>query len=172
MDFIFRKGMVLTEYVGHNEMMRFDLAEQQLEIVMSLENINRYPISGPFEFRFLPVVNTIFLLFRYGNSPWLSAPYSPHLSENFKACCYEEGKGFALTTLQISNEDGMIKNISLITPSTEFCNSLYCAADIIYQTIPFDLQEHRKVIGAIYSLFSTDDELAEQCEENCRCIIE
>lgn len=170
MDYFF-KGLVLPEYIGYCETMRFDLSEQQLDIVMSSENIGRYPICGPFEFRFLPVYNTIFLLFRYGNSPWFSAPYSPHLSENFKARCYEEGKGFALTILQISNEDGMIKNILLVTPSTDFCNSLYCAADIIYQTIPFDLQEHRKVIGAVYNAFSTDGELAEQCEENCRCII-
>ena len=84
-------------------------------VVMSRENIERYPLGGTFEFRFEPVYNTIFLLMKYGACPWMSAPYSPHLSADFEAVAFEEGEGLAVSIIQICNEDGKIYNMSFLT---------------------------------------------------------
>lgn len=43
---------------------------------------------------------------------------------------------------------------------------------IIYQTIPFDYEEHKKVIAAVYNRFQTDEELAEKCDQECICKIQ
>ncbi len=168
---IYAKGMVLEKYIGYPETMQFELVNNQIVIVMSRENIKRYPLGGAFEFRFEPVYNTIFLLMKYGNCSWMSAPYSPHLSADFEAVAFEEGEGLALSIMQICNEDGKICNMSFLALTTDFSNLLYCTADIIYQTIPFDYEEHKKVIATVYNRFQTDEELAEKCDEECRCLI-
>lgn len=169
---IYAKGMVLEKYIGYPETMQFELVKNQIIIVMSRENIERYPLGGTFEFRFEPVYNTIFLLMKYGNCSWMSAPYSPHLSADFEAVAFEEGEGLALSIMQICNEDGKICNMSFLALTTDFSNLLYCTADIIYQTIPFDYEEHKKVIAAVYNRFQTDEELAEKCDQECRCKIQ
>jgi len=168
---IYAKGMIIDRYIGHPETMRFDLVDNQIIVVMSRENIERYPLGGSFEFRFEAVYNTIFLLMKYGNCPWLSAPYSPHLSVDFEAVAFDEGEGMALSIIQICNDDGKIYHMSLLGLTTDFSNLLYCTADILYQAIPFDLDEHRKLITAVYNKM-TDEELAEHCDQECRCIID
>lgn len=169
---IYSKGMTLDKYIGYPETMQFELVDGKLIIVMSRENIDKYPLGGKFEFRFLTVYNTIFLLFKYANCPWSSAPYTPHLSSNFEAISFAEGEGLSLSVVQICNEDGKIYDMSFVGLTTEFSNLLYCTADILYQTIPFDYQEHRKVIATVYNEFQTDEELAEQCDAEWRCIIQ
>ena len=96
---IFSKGMILEKYKGYPETMKFDLMEQQVLIIMNRENIEKYPLGASFEFRFELVYNTIFLLMKYGNCSWISAPYSPHLSADFEAETFKEGEGIALTVL-------------------------------------------------------------------------
>ena len=168
---IFSKGMILEKYKGYPETMKFDLMEQQVLIIMNRENIEKYPLGASFEFRFELVYNTIFLLMKYGNCSWISAPYSPHLSADFEAETFKEGEGIALTVLQICNENGKIHDISLIGLTTDFSNLLYYAADLIFKKIPFNLEEHRNVIAAVYNKFKTDEELAEECAQECRCLI-
>ena len=77
-----------------------------------------------------------------------------------------------MTILQICNEDGKIHDMAFLGLTTDFSNLLYCAADLIFQTIPFSLEEHRKVIATVYNRFQTDEELAEECDQECRCLIE
>ena len=168
---IYAKGMTIEKYIGYPQTMLFDLVDNQIIIIMSRENIERYPLGGKFEFRFDPIYNTIFLLMRYGDCPWMSAPYSPHLSANFEPVEFEEGEGLALSIIQICNEDGMVCNMSFMGLTTGFSNLLYCVAEIIYIARPFDLDEHRKLVAAVYNKM-TDEELAERCEQDCRCVIE
>ena len=168
---VYVKGMPVEKYIGYPQTMFFELVDNQIIVIMNRENIERYPLGGKFEFRFEPIYNTIFLLRRYGDCPWMSAPYSPHLSADFKAVAFEEGEGLALSVIQICNEDGMVCNMSFLGLTSDFSNLLYCAADILYQAIPFDLDEHRKLIAAVYNKM-TDEELAEHCNQECRCIID
>ena len=165
-------GMAAEKYRGYPETMKFDLIDNQILVIMSRENIERYPLDGKFEFRFIPIYNTIFLVMKYGNCPWISAPYSPHLSADFETETFEKGEGMALTILQICNEDGKIHNMSVLGLTTDFSNLLYSAADLIFQTIPFSLEEHRALIAAVYDEFQTDEELAEECDQECSCLIE
>ena len=55
---IYTKGMILDKYIGYPETMQFELTYNQIVVVMSRENIERYPLGGTFEFRFEPVYNT------------------------------------------------------------------------------------------------------------------
>lgn len=168
---VYAKGMILDKYIGYPETMQFELVDGKLIIVMSQEHIEKYPLGGNFEFRFLAVYNTIFLLFKYGDSPWFSAPYSPHLSPAFEPIDFDEGEGLSLSILQVCNEDGKIYDMTLIALTTEFSNLIYCAADMLYQTIPFDIQEHKVVIAEMYKEYQTDEELAEQCDPRFRCVV-
>ena len=168
---VFVKGMTIEKYIGYPQTMIFDLVANQIIIVMNRENIERYPLGGSFEFRFEPIYNTIFLLMKYGNCPWMSAPYSPHLSADYEAVAFDEGEGLALSIIQICNDNGKICNMSFLGLTTDFSNLLYCTADILYQAIPFDIDEHRKLIVAVYNKM-TDEELAEHCDQECRCVIE
>ena len=86
---IFGIGMTAEKYRGYPETMKFDLIDNQILVIMSRENIERYSFGGKFEFRFVPIYGTIFLLMKYGNCPWMSAPYSPHLSVDLPSllCC-------------------------------------------------------------------------------------
>ena len=166
------KGMVLDEYIGYPATMQFDLVDQKIVLVMSKEDIEKYPLKGKFEFGFIPVYNTIFFLMKFGNNPWSSAPYSPHLSSGFEAKSFPVGKGLPLTIIQVCNEDGKIYNMSWIVLKTDFSNLLYGITDMIYKDISFDYEEHRLVIGDVYSKFETDDELAEEVDPDFRCVIE
>lgn len=51
--------MILEKYIGYPETMRFDIVDNQIMVIMSRENIKRYPLGGFFEFRFEPVYNII-----------------------------------------------------------------------------------------------------------------
>lgn len=95
--------------------------------------------------------------------------YSPHLSADFEAIAFDKGEGLALSIIQVCNEDGKIHNMSFLALSTDFSNLLYCAADMLYQAVPFDLEEHRRLIAAVYNKL-TDEELAENCDEELRWI--
>lgn len=167
----YSEGMIIDEYIGYPETMRCELADHQVVIIMSKKHIESYPLCGDFEFRFERVYNTIFLLMRYGNSQWMSAPYSPNLSRDFKPLTFNEGEGLALSVFQICNEDGRIYNMSVLGLTTDFSNRLYSAAEDIYQNVPFDFTEHDAVIAKVYNMFKTDEELAEICDEECRCVI-
>ena len=45
---IYAKGMILDKYIGYPETMRFELVDNQIVVVMSRENIERYPLGGTF----------------------------------------------------------------------------------------------------------------------------
>lgn len=168
---IFFKGSVLQECIGRPEGMQVQLDEKVILLTMRQKNIDRYPLGGDFEFRFYTETDiAIFILMRYGNTPWLSAPYTPHLAEKFEEKKFAKGEGIVLNVLQICNDNGIISNISCMALTTDFSNRLYRDAEMIYQC-PFNPQEYDKAIEKIYRTFRTDEELAEHCSPECRCVI-
>lgn len=167
---LFVKGMTIEKYIGYSQTVQFDLVDNLLVIIMNRENIDKYPLSVDFEFRFQVIYNTLFLLFRYGDCPWMSAPYTPHLSNKFEPMVFCKGEGLALTVLLVCNDDGIIYDMAICGLSTSFSNLIYCAAEFLYRSIPFDFDEHRMVIASVYKNM-TDEELAGNCDIECRCVV-
>lgn len=152
-------------------LMLFYFSKNQIKLIMSSKDIERHPLGGRFEFRFEPIYNTIFLLMKYGDYQWMSAPYSPHLLSVYKKQVFNDGEGMEISILQICNVDGKIHDVVHLVLPNDFSNFLCCTTDIIYNAFPFNFVEYRQLIFSIYNRL-TSNQLAEKCDKECRCIVD
>jgi len=105
-----------------------------------------------------------------GSNPWLSVPYSPHLSPNYESQTFAKGWGLGVNVVKICSDNGEVCDISYIGLGTDFSNYLYCAANLIYER-PFNLEEHRIDIATVYSKFPNDDDLAAACADEFKFVV-
>ena len=123
-------GQILQEFAGHGEEIKFDIegsSGSALRIIYpsptekELYNIQK----GPLQMKKILLNNIIFLTFKFGDLPWMDAPYTPHLSKNIQLLDLNNEKmGLSMIVYLIDSKSGEIKVMRLIGMHHKFSLSL------------------------------------------------
>lgn len=158
----YKIGQVIPEFLNHDEMLQFDLADDGAFMLVFFKNptedeIEQFQSNQPFEIRLTKMKNIIFLMSKIGNLEWMDAPYNPHLSQNLtKYTLPSEGYGLGLMLILIDAVTGCVKSLRLLELSEKFTKSLY--QEVINESVKdFDYKEYLKSINEIYMEYQTKD---------------
>ena len=104
--------------------------------------------------------NIIFLTFKFGDLPWMDAPYTPHLSKNLHFDDFndlkDDGKGLSLIVYLIDSDNGQIKVMRLLGMDNKFSRSLIKDISEISQK-EFDQFTYHADLSQVYCKYSTND---------------
>lgn len=160
---MFVKGQKLEQFVGAQTGFMFDIVGWHgvLLIIVDEANLERFKLGGHYDFWCSSFNETLFFAAKVGGNCWYSAPYSPHLSQQYELSEFESGKGMPLIIALVSNKDGVIKDLDFLTLGNEFSNTVYDFCECILEK-NFDFQRYNMTIQAVYQKFETDDILVTQ----------
>ena len=99
----------------------------------------------------------MFLLFKFGDLPWMDAPYSPHLGPANPMQYIPAGQGLAMTCILTDVPSGVIaQNIRVVGLSTMFTRQFSTTVrDVLAQ--PFDPAAYNRAIARLMRQYSTRD---------------
>lgn len=142
----------------HKDEVTFDLTPGGAVLMMQYNGPSatekRNVKSGVTQFKALSIDGIIFFLARFGDSPWIDAPYNSHIGYG-KLEHAEEGLGLALHILLIDSSAGVLVAQRLIGLSTDFTNSF---AELVALQPNFSGdQEYYARLGSIYQRYTTLD---------------
>ncbi len=159
------KGDILEAFIGGNPCLKFDIDNSGAVLYVSVfkDMLREFKIGGHYKFSFVRLNNIIFFCAKWGELSWMSAPFSPHLAQDFEDTEYEEGLGMPLTVILIDVEDGEIHKLDFLVLGNEFSNALNKTAVEILKT-PFDINAHKQNIKKTYSEYATDKLLVDISE--------
>lgn len=122
--------------------------------------------------RFHKFIDTTFIFFKFGNMPWLEAPFNMNLcldeetkEEGFKKP--EEGMGYSMQIVVVNAANGIVEGIRVFACPREFCLKLMELTRYQIETtktIGFNKEEYDKWIFKLYDQYTTD-ELAMRCKK-------
>lgn len=157
---IFYEGQTLDGCIGAGTCINFDISEDgaRLLIKSEPEYLETFR-QGWSSICCVPVNKTLFFCLRW-DGEWISAPYSPHLSEDgFAPAEYDCGSGMPLQEVLVNTESETVENIRLSVLGNTFSNAVSTQIKALLKQ-PFDPNFHRKAIDAVYGRYSSDEELA------------
>jgi hypothetical protein len=99
--------------------------------------------------------DVIFILCRFGSTPYMDAPYNVHLSKQLTHIDEPgPGKGYGLHIILIDARDGIVKAQRLIGLGHDFSVKLYQAIKR-QLTEPFNSQHYMQTIQSVYAAHPT-----------------
>ena len=160
---MFSIGKKFNQFIGSQSGFMFDIIDNCgiLFVIVDEDNIEQFKLGGHYDFWCSSYNETLFFASKIANNPWYSAPYTPHLSSDYKLYEFDEGMGMPLTIVLISNSDGVIKELDFLTLGNHFSNTLYYLCEDILDK-PFDSRRHTLTIQAVYQKFSSDELLVKE----------
>lgn len=143
----------------YQEGIRFDVTDGGCDLFIYFNNPSNDEIesikTGNFKTGYYSENNAIFMLFKFGNTPWMDAPYSVHLSKNLTEFqLFDGGQGIALHVYLIDASTGILKAIRLIGLKTRFSIQLIEAIEK-QKKMTFDGYDLN--INSIMTKYSTKD---------------
>ena len=96
----------------------------------------------------------IFLLFRFGDLPWMDAPFSIHLAQYKTPAEVEERLGYGLQVLLIDANTGILKVIRLVGLGAEWSRN-FRQAMLEQETAGFDWRAYDAEIQRTYKMYRT-----------------
>lgn len=120
---------------------------------LELKSIRESRVSARFDI----IKNVMMFAFRFGNSIYFDAPFSPHLyNEELSVENVPDGEGYSLTIILADSKTGEVKNISLLSLSNQFSNDINKAISNLMSE-PFNEKEYDKNLDDIYDNYSIED---------------
>ena len=162
---ILARGEILKDAVGKPNCMQWNITDGHAFMIVHVdgESVERYKLGGHYDFACVPIGNVLFFCVKYGREDWISAPYTPHLSRDWRYVEYESGKGMPLSVCLVRTDDGMIVDMDFMVLGNGFSNAVSClSAELMRQT--FDPRAYDQTIQAVYRQIPTDRELASLTE--------
>ena len=158
-------GQPFAPMVGQSEGARFGLDASGAIICVGLcsptaKEIEAFAVNKPLRVGLFYRDDVMFMLFRFGDLPWMDAPYSPHLSPANPIQYIPDGQGLAMTCILTDVPSGVIKqNIRAVGLSTMFTRQFSMVArDVLAQ--PFDPAAYNRAIARLMRQYSTRDMVA------------
>lgn len=155
-------GQFLPDYVGFPDSTQFDIDDSggNLRIVINKpteEELHEFK-HADIEVRMTPVINAIWLTFKFGNLDWTEAPYTPHLSHRLHliddAAAFRKLCG-RITVGIIDSSDGIIKHLVDLELSKEFADAFFELANKLYFEYPdFDKKRYFLMLDAVQNNLS------------------
>jgi hypothetical protein len=121
--------------------------------------------SGPFRVGFFESAiiedgrhkgTIIFLLFKFGDLPWLDAPFSIHLAQCKTPAEIEEGLGYGLNIFLIDANTGILRVMRLVGLGTEWSRR-FRQAMLEQDGAGFDPEAYDAEIRRMYRMYGTRD---------------
>lgn len=160
--FKYEKGKIYTEAIGHEECVKFDIADDGAAIVVYFdcpteEEKSAFRSGSSLDVRHIRLHDTLMLLFKFGNLNWMDAPYTPHLSINLSEITLpNEGEGLAITIFLFNTRTGRLEEMRFVSLSEKYTRKLL--GDIIeMKSDSFSPEAYYANLNSIYSRFSTKD---------------
>ncbi len=152
----FEVGKINPELAGP-ERIQFDITGSGAVLLVRFNKVYSSDVaafkSGRIEIKMALMKNIIFMLFRFGDLPWMDAPYTAHLSPYLSIPDIQDGCGIAVTVI-LCDIEGRVFEIKLMSFSNDFSKALEKA--IIQQlNTEFNYREYNENIANIYSAYTT-----------------
>lgn len=155
------KGNILEQFIGAPCCSKFNIDGSNgcLLYIVDEDNLKKYKLKGHYDFSLVKFQKVVFLCSKIGKNEWASAPFSPHLADNFVPTLFSDKKGMALTILLISNTTGEIVDMDFLILGNEFSNALE-KISLGLLNEDFNIRFYQEIIQTVYNEFQTDEELA------------
>ncbi|MCR4925552.1 MAG: hypothetical protein K5917_04605 [Clostridiales bacterium] len=157
---ILSKGQIFEEFIGQPSCMRWDIDKNGAKMIVQLSSdlIESFKLGGHYDFACVPINDILFFCARWNNSEWLSAPFSPHLSQSFSFQEFKKGEGMPLNVLLICTDTGELIDMDFMGLGTDFSNKVYELNKKLYSK-PFNADSYFEDINRVYSEYANDEEL-------------
>lgn len=107
------------------------------------------------------------MLFRFGDMPWMDAPYDPHIgTPPVLPETINDGMSIAFQIVLADTADGTIKALRLVSPPTRFARHLVDTIREIQQQ-PFDKHKYQRDLYELMTMYPTRvmvDEISAICK--------
>ena len=145
------------------EGMVFDIAANGANFRIAYHNIQKQEVSviedcNPV-FSIIAINGVIFFLAKFGEIPWMDAPYDVHLSDTgmtIPDTSYTDGTGLALTVILVDAKTRIVQALRVFRLETWLSQRLKHLADE-QRNKPFNYDKYRAKVKAIYARHSTLD---------------
>lgn len=149
-------GTILSDRIGCYDGVQIDVNDMGVDILVCLSSPtdaekNIFNDDCPFQMKLATEDNIIFFLLKFGNMPWMDAPYNINLSKNLTELPkIEDGMGLAARVYLIDTSTGKIEAIRLLGLSTNISRMLIRLIEE-QRNMPFNISEYVNKIREIYS---------------------
>lgn len=160
---ILEVGKPMAGALGREEGVVFDVSDAGAQINVFFDNptaeeVLQFHSDEPLEVRFAILGGEIFMLFKFGDLPWMDAPYNPHLSRELTddGIVFPETKGLALQVILADTRTGNVKAIRLVGLMTEFSNNLFSEIRNRNKR-PFSSGAYFAAVNSVFDKYQTED---------------
>lgn len=155
-------GTILKHAIGKPDGPQINISDSGIDILVHIkkpsakEKMQFEAQKSPFQMKLALEKNIIFFLLKFGDMPWMDAPYSVHLSDGLTTLPeIEEGKGLAARVYLIDTDTGKIEAIRLLGLTTSISRLLVKLVKN-QQNTEFDMDEYVAAIQDVYAKKSTN----------------
>ena len=112
--------------------------------------------GSPLEIRLITMRGIMLFLMKFGDMPWMDAPYTPHLSKGDISIGQEDGKGLATTIQLFDRGTGELLVQRLVGLNEEMTKKIAREIDDMKKK-PFDQIDYADNLRQIYGAYTTKD---------------
>lgn len=155
-------GDIVHSFRIYEDRTHFDITDSGAVLLIFFQSPDAYEVeqfqSGkPFEIRFTELNDIIVITTKFGSLEWIDSPYNANLSKNLtKLELPRDGQGLGLTVIFADSYTGEVKNIRLISLSTNFTKKLF---DCIMENKvkPFSQATYYANVAILMNKYTTKD---------------
>lgn len=171
----YRVGQVIPKFKYASEGVRIDWTDDGIYIIVTCykptnHEMHEYSSAGQAQVKLTQVNDVIFFLMKFGDLPWMDAPYSIHLSlaTNLSSIpdCYiaEKNKGYPIRLFLVDTSTGELKRIRLFVLGNHESNKLNKFVQNQLKK-PFNWRQYNNTVDLVYATYTTAD-LLDLCDKN------
>lgn len=163
MNFInIKVGTILKHAIGKADGPQINISDSGIDILVHMkkpseeEKMQFEAQKSPFQMKLALEKNIIFFLLKFGDMPWMDAPYNVHLSEGLTTLPeIEEGRGLAARVYLIDTNTGKIEAMRLLGLTTSI-SKLIVKLVKNQQNTEFNMSEYVAAVQDVYAKKSTN----------------
>jgi len=162
---LFKVGERYSQFAVSFDSIKFDISDSGAVLYVLMANpsereVRQYRANNPFQIRFCVLDGVVFLLFRFGDLPWVDTPYHAGLSLNLSTPPdIAPGEGLALHVMLANSSNGELKALRLISLGEEFSKKLLAEAKRQFEE-KVTKDSHDTLVSKLYKSYSTNDMLS------------
>ena len=159
---VYTVGQKRPDYATGQDSVVFDINDSGVDLRVlfnrpAQREIDAYKAGEPFEMRMVTLHEIMFMLFKFGDNPWIDAPYNPHLSINLTQLQeLPENFGYSMLVVLADSSSGEVKGLRNISIPHAFSEKIQIEIEKLLKK-PFARQEYDNRINKIYISYSTKD---------------
>lgn len=159
----YRMGERYLQFKNHEDNIKFDISDDGADVLIcwnkpSAMEREQFRCDKPLEVRYVVLNGVIYLMFKFGNTNWMDAPYSPHLSLNLtkRIMVEDDYIGLALNVWLFDSSTGELLEIRLVGLGNKLTKSLVKEIENSLAS-SFERKTYDSAIKNTYLKYSTKD---------------